>query len=108
MIESAGLTFVWDESVVVLGVTALLDEGVHVLPLQFLAQVEQDVLQLLQHHGAVLLLVIELQALHKVLEGTHVLGLLHLGVDGVELLQLDVLLALCPTRVFEIGFGLNF
>ena len=50
--------------------------------------------QLSQHHGPVLLLVVELQALDEVLEGAGVLGLLELGVDGVELVQLDELLAL--------------
>ena len=46
---------------------------------------EKDVLELAQHHGSVLHLVVELQALNKVLVGAGVLGLLHLVVDGVEL-----------------------
>lgn len=42
-------------------------------------------LQLSQHHGAVLHLVVELQALNEVLEGASVLGVLDLLVDGVKL-----------------------
>jgi len=43
------------------------------------------VLQLSQHHGAVLHLVVELEALDEVLVGARVLGLLHLAVDREEL-----------------------
>ena len=39
-----GLTFVWDESVVVFCVAALFDECVNVLPLKLLTQVQEDVL----------------------------------------------------------------
>ena len=42
-------------------------------------------LQLSQHHGAVLHLVVELEALDEVLVGARVLGLLHLAVDREEL-----------------------
>ena len=42
-------------------------------------------LQLSQHHGAVLHLVVELQTLNEVLEGAGVLGVLDLLVDGVKL-----------------------
>ena len=63
-----GLTFVWDESVVVFCVAALFDECVNVLPLKLLTQVQEDVLQLLQHHRPVLLLVVKLQTLNKVLK----------------------------------------
>ena len=51
-------------------------------------------LELSQHHGPVLVLIVQLEALEEVLEGALVLGLLDLGVDLVELLQGDVLLAL--------------
>ena len=56
--------------------------------------------KLSEHHGSVLVLVIELQALDEVLKGSSVLGLLNLGVDRIELLQLDELLALllCPAQ----------
>ena len=42
-------------------------------------------LQLPEHHRAVLHLVVELEALDKVLVGAGVLGLLHLAVDREEL-----------------------
>jgi len=58
------------------GVTALLDQDVHLLPLQLLH------------------LVVQLETLDKVLVGAGVLGLLDLRVDGVELLELDELLSL--------------
>ena len=47
-----------------------------------------------EHHGSVLLLVIQLQALNKVLERSGILLLLDFGVNWVKLLQLDELLAL--------------
>jgi len=86
--------FIWDETIVILGVAALLDQDVDLLTLQLLTKGEEDVLQLAQHHGAVLHLVVELQALNEVLVGAGVLGFLHVSVDGVELFQLDELLAL--------------
>jgi len=86
--------FIWDETIIILGVAALLDEDVDLLPLQLLSQGEEDVLQLTQHHGSVLLFVVQLQTLNEVLEGPGVLGLLHLRVDGVELLKFDELLSL--------------
>ena len=48
---------------------------------------QQNVLKLSQHHGAVLHLVIQLQALNEVLEVAGLLGLLDFGVDGVELVD---------------------
>jgi len=86
--------FIRDETIIVFGVTAFLDENVDLLTLQLLTQGEEDVLQLTQHHCAVLHLVVKLKALDEVLVGSGVLGLLHLAVDRVELLQLDELLAL--------------
>ena len=56
--------------------------------LQFLEQLtkgKQNVLKLAQHHGAVLHLVVELQALDEVLEVAGLLGLLDIAVDRVEL-----------------------
>jgi len=98
--HSSQKRFIRDETVVILRVAALLDEDVNLLPLQLLSEGEEDVLQLTQHHGSVLLLVVQLQTLHKVLKGASVLGLLHLRVDGVELFKLDELLSLllCPTK----------
>ena len=44
-------------------------------------------LELSQHHGAVLHLVVQLQALNEVLKVAGLLGLLDFGVDGVELVD---------------------
>jgi len=92
--------FIRDETIIILWIAALLDEDVDLLSLQLLSEGEEDVLQLPQHHGSVLLFVVQLQTLNKVLEGPGVLGLLHLGVDWVELFKLDELLPLllCPTK----------
>ena len=46
---------------------------------------QQDVFKLSQHHGAVLHLVVQLQALNEVLEVAGFLGLLDVAVDWVEL-----------------------
>ena len=51
-------------------------------------------LELSKHHGAVLVLVVELQALQEVLKRAHLLRLLDLSVDGIKLLELDELFAL--------------
>ena len=46
---------------------------------------QQDVFQLSKHHGAVLHLVVQLQALNEVLKVAGFLGLLDVAVDWVEL-----------------------
>ena len=48
--------------------------------------------QLSRHHGAVLSLVVKLEALHEVFVATLVLVLLDLGEDRQELVQLQLLL----------------
>ena len=48
---------------------------------------QQNVLELSQHHGAVLHLVVQLQALNEVLKVAGLFGLLDFGVDGVELVD---------------------
>ena len=50
-----------------------------------LTERQQDVFKLSQHHGAVLHLVVQLQALDEVLEVASFLGLLDVAVDWVEL-----------------------
>jgi len=83
-----------NESIVVLRVAALLDQNVNLLTLKLLTKGKQNVLKLAQHHGAVLHLVVELQALDEVLKVAGLLGLLDVAVDRVELFQLNELLAL--------------
>merc|ERR1711944_4659 len=73
---------------------ALLDQDVHLLSLQLLTKRQQDVFEFSQHHGAVLHLVVQLQALNEVLEVAGFLGLLDVAVDWVELFQLNELLSL--------------
>ena len=50
-----------------------------------LTERQQDVFKLSQHHGAILHLVVQLQALNEVLEVASFLGLLDVAVDWVEL-----------------------
>ena len=50
-----------------------------------LTERQQDVFKLSQHHGAILHLVVQLQALDEVLEVASFLGLLDVAVDWVEL-----------------------
>lgn len=53
---------------------------------------QQGVLQFSEQHGAVLLLVVQFQALNEILIAALLLLLLHLRVDGQEFVQLDLLL----------------
>ena len=50
-----------------------------------LTERQQDVFKLSKHHGAVLHLVVQLQALNEVLEGASVLGVLDFFVNWVKL-----------------------
>ena len=50
-----------------------------------LTERQQDVFKLSKHHGAILHLVVQLQALDEVLEVAGFLGLLDVAVDWVEL-----------------------
>ena len=83
---------------------------------QFLEQLtkgKQNVLKLAQHHGAVLHLVVELQALDEVLKVAGLLGLLDVAVDRVELVGEEAIswgfraksdLSQEPGRVLSLGF----
>lgn len=86
------LTCVFDLSVVVLLAHAVLKHLIDLLLRQRLAQSEQRMRQLSQQHGAVLVLVVQLQALDEVLVAALLLLVLHLRVDGQELLQRQQLL----------------
>ena len=52
---------------------------------RYLTERQENVLQLSEHHGAVLQLVVEFQAFNEVLEGAGVLGVLHLFVNWIKL-----------------------
>lgn len=86
------LTCVFDLSVLVLLAQAVLEHGVDLLAGEALAQGQQSVGQLSGQHGAVLVLVVQLQALNEVLVAALLLLVLHLAVDGQELLQRQQLL----------------
>jgi hypothetical protein len=62
--------------------------------LRTLTKGDEDVFELGVHHGAVEVLVVELEDLNEIFVGTGVLILLHLGVDGQELVQLELLFLL--------------
>ena len=87
---------VGEESVLVLGVADLGEHLLHVLLGDLVTQVGEDVFQLSQHHGAVLVFVVQLQQLHVVGVGSLAVGglqgLLDLGDDIVELGELLALL----------------
>ena len=87
---------VGEESVLVLGVADLGEHLLHVLLGDLVAEVAQDVVQLGEHHGAVLVFVVQLQQLHVVGVGSLAVGglqgLLDLGDDVVELGELLALL----------------
>merc|ERR1719347_1038094 len=82
---------VFDEALLVLRGAALGHDGLEFVLLQTLAEGEEDVLQLGVHHGAVLGLVVELEHLDEVLVATGVLVGLHLGEDGQEVVDLELL-----------------
>jgi len=83
--------FIGDEAIVILRVAALLHQDVDLLSFQLLSEGQENVFKLTQHHRAVLHFVVEFQALDEVLVGAGVFRLLHLGVDGEELLKLKEL-----------------
>jgi len=86
--------FVGDETILVLLVGQLLEHLSGVLLGDLIAQVAQKVLQLGQHHGTVLVLVVELAELDEVVVVTGVLGLLEGLLDeGDDLIELAELLA---------------
>merc|ERR1719154_472344 len=74
--------FEGDETILILFGARLLKHGDDFLLLQSLAEGHENVLELRVEHGAVGLLVVQLQDLHEVLIGAAVLVLLDLGVDG--------------------------
>ena len=87
---------VGEHAVLVLGVAQLGHQLLDVLLGDLVAQVGEDVLQLGQHHRAVVVLVVQLEQLDVVVVVAGglggVLGLLHLGDDLVELAELLALL----------------
>merc|ERR1711872_735223 len=60
--------FIWNETIIVLRVAAFLNQNINFFTLQLLTERQKDVFELSQHHGAVLHLVVQLQALNEVLE----------------------------------------
>lgn len=94
--ESVDEGCVGEEAVLVLGVAQLSQQLLDVLLGDLVTHVGQQVLQLSQHHGAVVVLVVQLQQLDEVVVvagGVGGLGgLLHLADDVVELGELLALL----------------
>jgi len=91
---------VGEHAVLVLGVSQLGQESHGVFLGDLISQVGEDVLELSQHHGSVLVLVVELAELDVVVVGSGALwggdGLVDQGddlVEGAELLLLLLLLA---------------
>lgn len=86
------LTCVFDLSVLVLLAQAVLEDRIDLVRGEGLAQRQQSVGQLSGQHGAVLVLVVQLQALDEVLVASLLLLGLHLAVDRQEFLQRQQLL----------------
>jgi len=91
---------VGEHAVLILRVSQLSQKGHGVLLGDLISQVGQDVLELSQHHGSVLVLVVKLAQLNVVVVGSGALWGLDGGVDesndiieGDELLALLLLLA---------------
>ena len=83
-----------EETILVLLASQLVKHLGSILLGDHVSQVAQDVLQLGQHHGAVLVLVVELAELDKVVVVTRVLRLLQsLLSQGDDLIELAELLA---------------
>lgn len=87
IISTRILTRIDDLTLVVLLAHAVGHHLVDLLLAQGLTQSGQRVRQLSQQHGAVLGLVVQLQALEEVLEAALLLLVLHLRVDGQEFLE---------------------
>jgi len=82
-----------DVAVEVLASVGVLEDLVTLSVAQFVAQAGQQMTQLSGGDEALALPVESLEALVEVVEGSSVLNLGHIGVDGQELLQLVSLLA---------------
>ena len=67
--------FVGDETILILSASQLVKHLASILLGDHVSQVAQDVLQLGQHHGAVLVLVVEFAELNEVMVIASVLGL---------------------------------
>ncbi len=90
--ESLHEGLVREEAVLVLGITELLQQFGRVLLGDLIGQVGEDVLQLGEHHGAVLVLVVELAQLDVVVSGAlAVLGLLRLVNEFDDVVELGEL-----------------
>lgn len=87
LVESTTLTCVFDFALVVLLAQAVLEHLVDLVLGERLAERQQGVRQLSRQHGAVLVLVVQLQALNEVLVAALLLLGLDLAVDRQELLQ---------------------
>merc|ERR1712158_197574 len=87
-------TLVWNETILVFLVSELVKEFTNVLLGDLIAQHDQEVLELGQHHGAVLVLVVELAQLDVVVVVASVLWLLDGLLDEADnLIKLAELLA---------------
>lgn len=86
--------FIRDETIFILFLAQFLGDCHRFLLFQGFAQRHENVLELGQKHLAVILLVVELQALQEVIESAGILGVLDLSEDGEELIGLQELLLL--------------
>jgi len=99
--------FIRNETVLIFLGAGLSKDGDDFGLLQPLTQGAEDVLQLSVQHGAVGLLVVELEDFHEVLEGAAILILLDLRIDGQEFVDLELafLLHFLHSNLFEDSEG---
>ena len=88
------LTFVFHEALSILRLAHLVHQVLGLLLGQLLAQVDQQLEEVVGLAGVVILFVVELQDLHEVVEATGVLGVLNVLVHFEEVGLLDELLFL--------------
>jgi len=82
------------EAIIILRFAQLLHEVLCFLLVELLSEVGEETVQFITNHGVVVVLVVQLQDLHEIVESTLVLGFLGGLVDGVHLGLLQLLLAL--------------
>jgi len=82
------------EAIIILRFAELLHEVLGLLLVELLSEVGEEKEKLVAHHGVVVVLVVQLQDLHEVVESTLVLGVLGSLVQGVSISLLQLLLAL--------------
>merc|ERR1739840_13468 len=93
------------KSVIIFRFAQLLHQVLGLLLVELLPEVGEETVQFITNHGVVVVLVVQLQDLHEVVESTLVLGVLGSLVDGVHFTLFQTLLSfLSFSSYFRDGF----